>query len=722
MDIILFLSQFLYRIRYRLLWGSLLVTLLVIYFTQFLPFSYTVNSSIYVGVTNSNTVTEEGYNFFSVNSTFDNLINIAQSKGTLEKVSVRLLATCLVHGDEYKDTPSILAKHYRQLLQVTPKEVLTLVDKKSLEKTTENLIKYRKPTGANFVFSIFSHPKNQFFSYDDLRKIVVKRLGTSDLIDIIYTSSDPGITQNTIKILEEELTKAYEELRFSSTRNVIAYFEEQVRKAKEKLTVEEDDLMNYNIQEEVINYLEQTKALAITKYQVDDRLEFAQRTYESARSLLQMLEEKMDVRAKLMRANTNLLQELDKVSTLNEKIMEQEIFTDDKLYEQNNVLQNDKQALKKAEEKISHLSDNLNEYGFSKEGVGLDNMVNEWLLAVVNEAKAKAELKVLRERIEEVRDGYRGLSPVGTQVNRKERAVGIAEATYREVLRGLSEAQLRLKNIEMSTSNLQIITPPEYPLTDNGRKRSLFVIVAFIGSIIFIIGFSLLVELIDRTLRDEQRSKRLTGLPVIAAFNGTNNLKYRGFLKACNRRAAGYICQQLNAYLQPDRPTIINLLSMEHREGKSFLADYFVNYWKTEGLRVRIVNHNIDYEKDTKEYVHAQQLSDFWQLNEAEQIPDIILVEYPSLCHTSVPEKVLVKADVNLLIANAARLWSEKDDARLLPLKEALKDKPFFLYLNNANREVVESFTGELPPKSPVHGFFSRLAQLGLTSQNAAVK
>ena len=47
MDIVQFISQFFYRIRYWLLWGSLIVTALVIYFTQFLPFKYTVNSSIY---------------------------------------------------------------------------------------------------------------------------------------------------------------------------------------------------------------------------------------------------------------------------------------------------------------------------------------------------------------------------------------------------------------------------------------------------------------------------------------------------------------------------------------------------------------------------------------------------------------------------------------------------------------------------------------------------
>ena len=86
MGVIQFIPQFLYRIRYRLLWGSLIVTALVIYFTQFLPFSYTVNSNIYAGVTNASSVTEERSDYFSINSTFDNIINLGKSKGSLEKV------------------------------------------------------------------------------------------------------------------------------------------------------------------------------------------------------------------------------------------------------------------------------------------------------------------------------------------------------------------------------------------------------------------------------------------------------------------------------------------------------------------------------------------------------------------------------------------------------------------------------------------------------------
>ncbi len=721
MDIAQFITQFLYRIRYWILWGSLFVTGLVIYFTQFLPFSYTVEGSMFAGVTNATTIEGSTVNVSTINSTFDNLIGLSKSQGTLTNVSVRLLANALTYGEEWNDNQYIQAKHYRQLLNIVPKEVLALIDRKNVKKTADNLFKYRKESPNNFVYALFLGG-GPFYSAKALDAILVKRSGTSDIVDIEYTAADPGITQQTVVILIDELKKAYEILRFKATNDVIAYFKEQVRLAKINLSEEEDKLMQYCVDARVINYTEETEALSSTRYQVDDRKEAAFREYESAIALRRMLEDKMDIRAKIIRDNTNLLNELNKISELNQNITEKEIFTSSNNKAKDADIKKDKEALKKAEEKISHISDNLNEYNFSKEGVGIDAMVSEWLTACIKEAKSKAELKVLNDRQQDIFDQYSHMSPVGTQVTRMQRAIGIAEDNYRNQIHGLAEANLRLKNLEMTTSNLQVIAEPAFPLTDNGRKRAIYILVAFIGSIVFILTYFLLIELFDHTLRDAFRSKRLTGLPVLSAFNGTSNLKFRGFLKACNRLAAAYSCRQMNNYLCPGRPTVINLLSMESGEGKSFLAKYFASYWETEGFNVRIVTAGEDFDVNNPHYVNAQSLDDFWRKNEAEVEADIILVEYPALSVSSLPLSALQKSDVNLLVANACRLWRNSDTNVLASIKKALADTPLFLYLNNADREVVESFTGELPPQTPLHSFFSRISQLGLTSKKARVK
>ena len=717
MDILLFISQFLYRIRYRLIWGPLIVTGLVVYFTQFLPYSYSVRGSIYTGVSTQTSLDGTTSNLAAISSSFDNLINIGKSQQTLQEVSIRLLANALTYGEEWNDNRYIQAKHYRQLLEMAPREVLALADRTDVNKTLANLRSYKKEDRHNFIYRMLNSSV-QFYSLSALDGLDIRRAGNSDILHISYTSADPGMTQQTVEFLIEELKKAYETLRFKATNDVIKYFEEKVGETKQKLDKEEEDLMHYSISQQVINYGEETKALAGTRYEVDDRYEEAERTYQGAVSLRKMLDERMNVRANIIRNNSALLKELDKVSSLNQQIMEKEIFTNS----DPEVTQKDREQLALVEKHISEISDSLNQFSFTKEGVGIEDMVNEWLVACVNEAKAKAELDVLKKRQESIVEQYAHMSPIGTEVNRMERAIGIAEDNYRVQLDGLAKANMRLKNIEMSTSNLQIVAPPPYPLADNGRNRTMYILVAFVGSLMFIIAFCLIIEVLDRTLRDAFRSQRLSGLPVIAAFNGISNLKYRGFLKACNRMAAACSCRRMNSYLRPGETSVINLISINPREGKSFLAKYFADYWRKEGLIVRIVDHQVDFMPQDKSYVQAKHLSDFWVKNEAEATPDIILVEYPSMRKADLPIHAIQEGDINLLISNAQRLWRDSDSATIAPLKESLSGKPFMMYLNNADREVVESFTGELPPKLPVHSFFSRLAQFGLTSQKPAIK
>ena len=50
MNVPLYIVRFLHRIRYQIIFGSLIVTALVAYFSQFIQKKYTVNTSIYTGI------------------------------------------------------------------------------------------------------------------------------------------------------------------------------------------------------------------------------------------------------------------------------------------------------------------------------------------------------------------------------------------------------------------------------------------------------------------------------------------------------------------------------------------------------------------------------------------------------------------------------------------------------------------------------------------------
>ena len=718
MNVPLYIVRFLHRIRYQMIFGSLIVTALVAYFSQFIQKKYTVNTSIYTGIASTSGLEEDNrLNFFELNSTFDNLINLTKAKGTLEKVSIHLFAINMINGDSEKDNLYITAKNYKALTKIVPAEVIKLIDKKSLTKTVENLNKYKKEEPGNFLFGLFNwnHPN---YSYNALKSVSVKRINNSDLIEISFQSADPGIAMNTVKLITEELMQSYDGIRYKSANDVVLYYEKELKVLRSKLDQMENSLTQYNIDNKVINYTEQTKAIAIAYTNYEDRYEASLREYESSSRLIAQLEKQMDTRTKLFKTNTEFIEALDRISTINGKITEIETFSSNNAQDNNPQLLQYKEKMNETEKEIEKLSNNINEYKYSKEGIAIETMVNQWLTEVIRNTKAKAELDILNKRKKEFAEQYKTYSPIGTQINRKEREIRITEESYLEVLHGLNLAKLKQKNIQLTSATLNVITPATFPLISNGSKRGILVMAAFMGSIIFIMGCNLIIELLDRTLRDAERTQRLTNTPVLGAFTGNMQLRFRGYRKACNRISANYACNKLNSKLVPGKPMIINLHSLESREGKTFIANYLKEEWEEQGLTVKYLTAGKDFPLNVS-YLLTDGFNQF--LTEKE-IPNILIIEYPAILKSNIPSTLLTQASFNIVIANACRVWKNSDEVSLNHLKERSASVPLYIYLNNSTREAVEDFTGQLPPYSSMRTLSSRLLYLGLTTQNTAVK
>ena len=495
MDITLYISRFLHRIRYQLILGTLVVTALVAYFTQFMQKKYTVSTSIYTGITsNTGLESESKPDWMSVNNTFDNLVNLTKSKGTLETVSMKLLALNLINGDPNIDNKYITAKNYQNLVSFVPKEVLNLIDKDSFKKTIINLEKYKQSDTHNFLYKLFNG-FTPYYSYNALSQIIVKRLGNSDLIDIAYTSTDPGITLTTVKLLSEELRFSYNQLKYKTADDIVKYYEAEQKRLRSQLNNLENELTDYNIKNSVINYQEQTKAIAGSFSDFENRYEEVIRRINSSSQLLEGLEQYMRVRVKLVQANDEFIKALEEISKINGKITEIEIFTTEDTQNDDPELLKYKNDLKNAEKKVATLTEQINNYKESKEGISIDGLVNEWLAQTIINIKAKAELKILDQRKKEFTEQYKTYSPVGTQINRQEREIHVTEEAYLQVLHALNMAKMKQKNLQLTTATLNTISEPTFPLFSDKGKRMLLIIAAFAGSIIFIIGLNLIVEL-----------------------------------------------------------------------------------------------------------------------------------------------------------------------------------------------------------------------------------
>ena len=719
MDITLYISRFIYRIRHQLVFGTLIITALVAYFSQFLEKKYTVTTSIYTGITSNTGLNDETRpDWQAVNNTYDNLINLAKSRGTLENVSLKLLALNLMHGDPEIDNLYITANNYKKLIASVPEEILHLVDTASLDKTVNLFKEYKYSDSRNYLHELFNG-SSAFYSYNALSSIIIRRQGNSDLIEIAYTSTDPGITWNTVKLVSEELKYSYNNLRYQTANDIVKYYEEELKKLRVQLNKQENELTDYNVKNSVINYIEQTKAIAHSFADFENRYEETRRNYESSSSIIKNLEQYMDIRTKLVKSNEEFINTLAEVSRISGKITEIETFTSDEMLSKDQELVKYREELRDAEKKIGLITNNINSYKESKEGLAIEGLVQEWLNQTLIQAKAQADLKVLNERKNDFADQYKNYSPIGTRINQQEREIHVTEQSYLEVLHALNMAKMKQKNLQLTSSNLNTISDASYPLFSDKGKRFLLVIAAFIGSIIFIIGLNLVIELLDRTLRDAERARRLTGMNILGAFTGRNSqLKYRGFVKTCNRISAAYACNRLTPYIKKGDTLCINILSLEEKEGKTFISRYFQESWEELGFNVKYLRVGQDIPIDASLFM-AEHIDKHIQL---ESRPDILIVEYPSIQQYGVPSHLLGSSQVNLLVANACRVWKNSDTELVKYLRDITEGTALYLYLNNATREAVEDFTGQLPPQTSMRSFANRMMYMGLTATNTAVK
>ena len=719
MDITLYISRFIYRIRHQLVFGTLIITALVAYFSQFLEKKYTVTTSIYTGITSNTGLNDETRpDWQAVNNTYDNLVNLTKSRGTLENVSLKLLALNLMHGDPEIDNLYITANNYKKLIASVPEEILLLVDTTSLDKTVNLFKEYKYSDSRNYLHELFNG-SSAFYSYNALSSIIIRRQGNSDLIEIAYTSTDPGITWNTVKLVSEELKYSYNNLRYQTANDIVKYYEEELKKLRVQLNKQENELTDYNVKNSVINYIEQTKAIAHSFADFENRYEETRRNYESSSSIIKNLEQYMDIRTKLVKSNEEFINTLAEVSRISGKITEIETFTSDEMLSKDQELVKYREELRDAEKKIGLITNNINSYKESKDVLAIEGLVQEWLNQTLIQAKAQADLKVLNERKNDFADQYKNYSPIGTRINQQEREIHVTEQSYLEVLHALNMAKMKQKNLQLTSSNLNTISDASYPLFSDKGKRFLLVVAAFIGSIIFIIGLNLVIELLDRTLRDAERARRLTGMNILGAFTGRNSqLKYRGFVKTCNRISAAYACNRLTPYIKKGDTLCINILSLEEKEGKTFISRYFQESWEELGFNVKYLRVGQDIPIDASLFM-AEHIDKHIQL---ESRPDILIVEYPSIQQYGVPSHLLGSSQVNLLVANACRVWKNSDTELVKYLRDITEGTALYLYLNNATREAVEDFTGQLPPQTSMRSFANRMMYMGLTATNTAVK
>ena len=718
MDIFRYLVRFLFKIRWYLVILPMIALVVAWFLTRNMERIYDANTTIYTGmITGYNIEGGTGVAGGNAQTNITNLMLIIQTDNTIHEVALRLFARCMMYGNTNKDNNYITAEHFRQLNASVPAEVKALINPNNELDSYRNLKAYERPSQDNYLFGLLNyHP---YFGINSITsRLKVMQFEKSDIIDISYSANDPGICYNTLDILNQVFADQYQQLRYGETSNVIKFFEKEVKRLYRNLTNAENDLIRYNVKHRIINYGEQTKQLAALEAQQQVKNNDLRMNIATTEALIAYLKRQLGDRSKIIESNKEYSTLVRDITRLQSRIANLKLMSSE-----NGGNNNEAQLeLAKAERQLNATTKQMKDLALALEkanyntdtGVKAASLIDRWLEQVVLLEKTKAELGAQDIMQQSIDQQFIFFSPIGATLDRKDRHIGFIEANYMEMLRALNAARLRQRNLQMSTAVLRVLNPPMFPMYAQPTNRMMVLLGSFMLTFLLTALYFMIIEMLDRTLRDRMRSERITNIPVLGCYPKESTLRYRRFNKTISDMALHHLSKSLLPHFKEGQQNVLNLLSTDAANGKSYIAQELENYWLSLGLQVRRLTYDEDFLAEDSRYLLANDIKDL--------CPDIMpneiaIVEYPNLDENSIPSGLLNMGTMNLMVTRANRTWKDVDQKALNELQTRLENKDsLFMYLTEANRYAVEEFVGQLPPYTTFNNFVYRISQLGLTA------
>jgi uncharacterized protein involved in exopolysaccharide biosynthesis len=745
---------------------------MVILLTMNPSFEYSSQTVLYTGLaTGSSIQMDKKFNYQATNTAFDNLINIIKSRETQEEVAIRLLALHLMLPEANpKFISEPLFKEFQKKIPEGLYEYIatdTIIDTDSIdgrdygkelfpeninlnnyEKTVDNLTDLMNSSTDNFVYELLNYDVDDHYSLKAISQIKAQRINSSDLIKLSYTVNDPGICQQTLAIYNNVCILNYKHIKENMSNAIVKYFQNELNEASGKLQKAEDRLLQFSKRSNIINYYEQSKAVAVVKE--DMAVNYKKITAELAgiEASKLKLEEKLQMQEVIQDKSNSILDKKKQLGNLNFKIAikQSDLDSSDSLAD-SIMLTGLKAESELLIAEIKQGVDQLYSHQNSAEGIPIAKVLPDWMSYEVEAEKLRAQIVVINGQNNDFQDVYAEYAPAGATMKRLEREISVAEQGYLEILHGLNLAKLKVQDSELA-SNLRTIDTPYYPLSPNPTKRAILIIAAaFLGGILTLTTI-FFMEYFDDTLKNSFSGSKKTGLaslgmiPKIILDPGSINLAF------IQKRLIEIIIQNILQFfgvhnLEQKTKTII-VFSTQKLEGKTVLATNLAKKLKQEGKKVLLLNYEekiesvipkpkspilnkilgypdfrIDFENpflgnassyldDCEHYSYAMNSSfydakSYTDILESNNIllndtPDFVIIEIPALIYYNYPVELITNADLDILVCRSNRIWSDADEAVISNLREPCGSK-LNLIVNGVGLNEIESILGDLPKK-----------------------
>ena len=729
---LLFFVRLLLRHIALLLAVPVILASLVFYLTRNEPKVFNSKARVYTGIASGSTIELDNtkLDFRATNTAYDNLLNLIKARTTIESVALKLFAQHIVLDSA--DTRIISRQKFADLQEMTPQEVKDLVVPGNVEETYAALLAYKNSNHTNFLYELINK-KHPDYSIESIRgRINVRRILSSDFVDIEFESEDPAICQNTLLILADVFVALNAEIKVNQSDAVVKYFEKQLEGSTEDLRVAENDLLSFNQTHNIINYYEQTKHIASEKEHFELEYQKVHIKHIAAKAVIGTLEAKLEAHQKRVLTSEQMVGLRNELGEVNFEISMKSLNLES---DSTKIAQNAKDLValtKRASEIKEQLSsevDQMFQLDYDEKSVASTTILADWLANTIEFEGTKAQLRVMDEKRKEFEKLYQVFSPLGATMKRLERKIDIAEREYLSLLHSLGLAKLRQQNVELK-SNLKLIEVPYFPINPKASKRMMLVVVAGMAGFVLVAFTILILEFLDGNINTAPRAEDKIGLEVSSIFPVINHKSKKidyGYLKnkAVNAISRNVMLNQLKKEGQPG-PVVNMFFSTQEAEGKTFICDHLISKLCELGYRTLHITYDseefgLPRETYTRlSYTVSDQLYKIANMHEFSpdghiqeyESYDFVILEIPGIIRSPFPVKLASTMDFTFLIIRANRSWSEADINALRLFNEATTGPEPSIILNGVKVLEMETVVGDLPKnRSLIRRFVKQIVQ-----------
>lgn len=618
MDLLYLLGK-LYKNKWLILFISIVAAASAFWFAKQQPLRYKSSATIATGVINNPNEVNNSAAYiqpYRVDNTLAAIVEMLRSR-----VSVSMLSKALYLHDYEQG-----AKLFRKLPESAEK--YTANEREQIANWLQDLPNNAQAAPPGRMGEIYEDLlKMMGYDYLSLSKnLKIERVGTTDYVKTEFTSENPELSAYAVNTLSQLFTDRYNAATNAQTKNSLAYYSQLAQQKKNELNGKLESLRRYKLNNNVVDYGEQTKTnidqireLEVQREEISQKIP----SYENAIiNYDRYLNQNDKSLSQLQDFNRQIGTLKDRISTLTQQYISGGSTNKD--------LKNQIDALKielEVQIKNSALGQQTVQNSTSKKDIEAKKMAAETELEI-----AKASLVSINKELDRLRSNATNLVSGEADIATLEQDINSHSTEYTEILNRLNTTEFAVQSL---TNPLDIVERGMIPDKAETTKTGLITALAGISGFTLATAFLFLLAFVDNSYTTPDRFTKFTGMPILESLNEVNyNSRLASLIyskeKEKNRQFFTEAMRKLRYTIESSGARRVLVSSLNAGEGKTYVLIALAHAMYKNNKKVLLIDTNFKNNSISKTLAkigtianNSKSLTDLHQLLSLHQLASI---------------------------------------------------------------------------------------------------